>query len=220
MARTALVAGATGLVGGHVLDRLLADERWSGVVVVGRRSAGRTHAKLTERLVDFEKLPELEPVDDVFACLGTTIKVAGSKERFRRVDHDYTVAVARRAHDAGARRLGLVSSVGASEGSSNFYLRVKGETEHDVRHLGYESLIIARPSFLAGERAETRTGERLGIALAGVVAPLMLGALRPYRPIEAADVAAALVAALAVEERGERILTHEELVARARASRP
>jgi uncharacterized protein YbjT (DUF2867 family) len=185
-------------------------------VVLARRSTGRTHAKLTEQLVDFEKLPALPPISDVFACLGTTIKAAGSQERFRRVDHDYTVSVARLAHDAGARRLALVSSVGASEGASSFYLRVKGETERDVREIGYESLIIARPSILKGERHEVRTGERIGIVAMGLFAPLMLGGLRVYRPIEARDVAAALVTSIAVDEHGERILTHEALVARAR----
>jgi len=222
LVRTALLFGATGLVGGHVLDRLLENERWSRVVVLARRSVGRTHAKLTERIVDFEaiasdgKLSELslDGVDDVFACLGTTIKVAGSQERFRRVDHDYTVAVARLAHQAGARRLALVSSVGAAERTKNFYLRVKGETERDVRALGYETLVIARPSFLVGERSTSRTGEGAGIAVARAFAPLMLGGLRVYRPIAARDVANAIVGALSVEEHGVRVLTHAELVAR------
>jgi uncharacterized protein YbjT (DUF2867 family) len=216
MARTALLVGATGLVGGHVLDRLLREPRWSRVVVLARRPTGRTHEKLTERIVDFEKLAPLgqdTPIDDVFACLGTTIKVAGSQERFRRVDHDYTVTVARLAHDAGARRLALVSSVGASAQSHNFYLRVKGETEGDVRQIGYDSLVIARPSLLVGERSEARTGERVGSVVMGAVAPLMLGPLRAYRPIAARDVATALVEALAAGEAGERILTHEQLVA-------
>lgn len=217
MARTALLVGATGLVGGHVLDRLLDDARWSEVHVLARRGAGRTHAKLVEQLVDFESLPALSPVDDVFACLGTTIKAAGTQERFRRVDHHYTVSVARLAQQAGAQRLALVSSVGANERSGNFYLRVKGETERDVRALGWETLVLARPSFLVGERDQARAGERLGIALAGVVAPLMLGGLRRYRPIEARDVAAALVASLARSERGERILEHEDLMAFAKA---
>lgn len=214
MSRTALLVGATGLVGGHVLTRLLDDARWSQVVVLGRRPSGRPHGKLTERLVSFDELAPLPAIDDVFACLGTTIKVAGSKERFRQVDHDYTVAVARLARTAGAARLALVSSVGASVSASNFYLRVKGETERDVGELGYDSLVIARPSFLVGERSKRRTGERIGIAATGLVAPLMLGGLRVYRPIRASDVAAALVASVADGERGTRLLTYEALVAR------
>jgi uncharacterized protein YbjT (DUF2867 family) len=221
MARTALLFGATGLVGGHVLDRLLEDDRWSRVVVLARRTVGRAHAKLSEKIVDFESLAtdgqaadlSLDGVEDVFACLGTTIKVAGSQERFRRVDHDYTVAVARLAHEAGARRLALVSSVGAAEGAGNFYLRVKGETERDLRALGYETLVIARPSFLVGERSERRTGEGAGIAVARAFAPLMIGGLRVYRPIAGRDVATAIVGALSVEEHGARILTHADLVA-------
>ena len=221
MARTALLVGATGLVGGHVLDRILEDARWSRVLVLARRTAARSHEKLAEHIVDFEALvtePEasglsLDGVDDVFACLGTTIKVAGSQERFRRVDHDYTVAVARLARDAGARRLALVSSIGADERARNFYLRVKGETERDLRHLSYESFVIARPSVLVGERSVGRAGESAGIAVMSAVAPLMLGRLRAYRPIAARDVGVAIVEALAVDEPGVRVLTHADLVA-------
>lgn len=216
MTRTALVVGATGLVGGHAVELLAEDPRWSRVIVLARRSTGRAHAKITEHIVDFEALAvSLDGVDDVFACLGTTIKVAGSQERFRRVDHDYTLAVARRAHDAGASRLALVSSVGASDRASNFYLRVKGETERDVRELGYGTLVIARPSLLVGERREARAGERVGIAVASVVAPLMLGRLRAYRPIAARDVARAMIDAVAEGTSGVRLLTHEDLVGRA-----
>jgi uncharacterized protein YbjT (DUF2867 family) len=223
MGRTALVVGATGLVGGHVLDALAKDARWSRVVVLARRSAGRADEKIEEHVVDFEKLATgdlgnlaLSGIDDVLACLGTTIKVAGSQDRFRRVDHDYTVAVARLAHAAGARRLGLVSSVGADARARNFYLRVKGETEKDVGELGFDALVIAQPSFLMGERSASRAGERAGIAVANAVAPLMFGPLRAYRPIDARDVAVALVEAVAAAGPGIRVLTHGDLVALAR----
>ncbi|MBS2018412.1 MAG: NAD(P)H-binding protein [Deltaproteobacteria bacterium] len=219
MARTALVVGATGLVGREVVGELVASDRWSRVFVLARRTTGVAHAKLVEHTVDFETLadaPEsasaaIQDVDDVFACLGTTIKVAGSEDRFRRVDHDYTVAAARLGHARGARRIGLVSSVGASE-SGTFYLRVKAETERDVRAIPFESVVIARPSFLVGERHEQRTGERVGIALASLVAPLMFGAARAYRPIAAADVARALVRAVGEgAPPRDRILTFEDL---------
>jgi uncharacterized protein YbjT (DUF2867 family) len=223
MGRVALIAGATGLVGGHVLERLLADPRWSRVVVLARRSAGRTHEKLTERIVDFEALAsgdeKLEgPIDDVFCCLGTTARAAGSDAQRRRVDHDYTVAVARLARGAGARRLALVSSVGADERSGSFYLRVKGETERDLRAIGFESLVIVRPSLLLGDRTEHRGGERLAGTLMSAFAPLMVGPLREYRAIEAGDVAIAIVEALAAHANGELVLVHDEIVARARAA--
>src|SRR5262249_10816457 len=122
--RTALVAGATGLVGKHVVDLLLGREEYGKVIAFVRRPLGKAHAKLEERVVDFDALPGVV-ADDVYACLGTTIKVAGSKERFRRVDHDYTVEVARLAREKGAARLALVSAIGASAASGNFYLSVK-----------------------------------------------------------------------------------------------
>lgn len=222
MARAALLVGATGLVGGHVLDRLLLDSRWSRVVVLARRAVGRKDAKLSEQIVDFAALPSsgaatgeggvLDGIDDVFACLGTTIKVAGSKERFREVDHDFTVAVARLAREAGATRIALVSSVGADASASTFYLRVKGETERDVGALGYDQTVIARPSVLVGERNERRPGESAGIAVTSVLAPLMVGALRAYRPIDAKVVAAAMVEAIVSGEKGTRILLHAELL--------
>ncbi len=223
MSRAALLVGATGLVGGHVLDRLLLDARWSRVVVLARRGVGRKDAKLSEQIVDFAALPSpgpaadgagvLDGIDDVFACLGTTIKVAGSKARFREVDHDFTVAVARLAREAGATRIAVVSSVGADETASSFYLRVKGEIERDVGALGYEQTVIARPSVLVGERKERRPAERAGIAVTSVLAPLMVGGLRAYRPIDAKVVAAAMVEAIASGEKGTRILLHAQLLA-------
>jgi len=230
MSRVALVVGATGLVGGLVVDRLLADARWSRVVVLARRDLGKSSEKLTTRIVDFEvlagdddpaaeaakaALADIERVDDVFVCLGTTIKVAGSQEKFRRVDHDYAVASARLGRDAGARRLALVSSVGASESSSAFYLRVKGETERDVRALGFESTVIARPSFLVGDRSDKRPGEQAGILFARAAAPLMAFGLRKYRPIEARAVAAAMIEAVAAGEPGDRVLGFDDLTSRA-----
>lgn len=227
MSRVALVVGATGLVGGHVVDRLLADARWSRVVVLARRDLGKSSEKLSTRIVDFEALADdpgsalakaslagIERLDDVFVCLGTTIKVAGSQERFRRVDHDYAVAAARLGRDAGARTVAFVSSVGASESSSAFYLRVKGETERDVRALGFDATVIARPSFLVGDRTDQRPGEQAGILFARAAAPLMAFGLRKYRPVEARAVAAAMIEAAAAGEPGVRVLGFDELTAR------
>lgn len=226
MARAALVVGATGLVGGHVLARLVADARWSRVVVLARRAIEGAATKVTEHIVDFEALAmsdgrgvALESIDDVFVCLGTTIKIAGSQERFRRVDHDYAVAVARVGKQAGASRIALVSSVGANEKSRTFYLRVKGETERDIRELGFDTTILARPSVLVGERGVSRPGERAGIALTSMLSPLMVGGLRSYRPIEAGDVATAMIEAIARGEEGAHVLLHAELTALAGRAR-
>ncbi len=220
--RTALLAGATGLVGGHVKSVLLAHPDYRRVTVLVRRPlGGESNAKLSEVVVDFEALAEHAAelgADDVYACLGTTIKVAGSQEKFRRVDHDYTVAVAELAKKAGATRLALVSSVGAAATSGNFYLRVKGETERDVAALGYDAVSIARPSLLVGDRRESRPAEAAGIAVARALAFTMVGGLRAYRPIEAKAVAAALVRATLDGAPGVRVLEFAELASRAHAA--
>jgi uncharacterized protein YbjT (DUF2867 family) len=152
-----------------------------------------SHAKLIERVVDFERLVAAfagensgEPVDAAICCLGTTIKVAGSKERFRRVDHDYVLAFARAAKMAGARTFAVVTAMGSDPESAFFYNRVKGEVEEDLASLAFESLVIARPSLLIGERAEARLGERL-------MTPISRFLPARYRGIEAERVARALV---------------------------
>lgn len=217
--RIALLAGATGLVGRSCLNRLLAEDTRPRVRVLTRRSLEVQHDKLDERRVDFDKLESvsLEPVDDVFIALGTTIKAAGSQKAFYKVDHDYIVATAKLGRKAGATRLALVSSIGAGGPAANFYLRVKGETERDVMALGYECLEIFRPGILLGERQEKRTGEALGIAAMKMVGGALLGPLRPYRPIAGEDVAAAMIAALRVGEPGTHIRTYEAMTELARS---
>ncbi len=196
-ARTAVIAGATGLVGHALLARLLADPAVARVHALARRPLP-PHAKLVACAAEFDALDralasvpsDAEP--DVFCALGTTIRTAGSQAAFRRVDHDYVLALARWAVAARARRFLVVSALGADAHSRNFYSRVKGETEDALRALPLRSLVIARPSLLAGDRAEWRLGERLALA-----ATRPLRALIPagVRPIDADDVAAALVAA-------------------------
>src|SRR5262245_5736661 len=136
-AKHVVLVGATGLVGDRCLGRLLEHPAYSQVTVWSRRPLSRTHEKLAVELVDFESLPSL-PRDcvEVFCCLGTTIRIAGTQEAFRRVDHDYPVALAERARATGVRTFLLVSSLGADARSTNFYLRVKGETERDIAALG------------------------------------------------------------------------------------
>jgi uncharacterized protein YbjT (DUF2867 family) len=214
--RTALVVGATGLVGGHVVDRLAEDASYERVVVLARRASGKSGGRVEDRVVDFDRLEEVPRVDDVYGCLGTTIKTAGSEEAFREVDHDYTVRIAELAKKAGAARFALVSSVGASTAASSFYLRTKGETERDVEAVGFASFLVARPSFLVGDRKEKRSAEKIGITVSRALSFAMIGPVKKYRPIEARRVARAMVAALAEERPGKRILEHDDLVALAR----
>lgn len=214
--RSALLLGATGLVGGHCLQALLADPAWGRVTVLGRRRLPVQHAKLEQRVVDFERPgdhADAFAADDVFCCLGTTLRAAGSREAFRRVDHDYVLAAARLAAERGARRFLLVSALGADAGSRVFYSRVKGEVERAVAALPFAAVVVARPSLLTGERAESRPLETLGRRLAPVLRLLLVGPLRSYRPIAAAAVARALVRLAQEAPDGLRVVESAELAA-------
>jgi uncharacterized protein YbjT (DUF2867 family) len=213
--RTALVAGATGLIGQALLAQLLDNDRYGRVEVVARRpltSPLARHPRLAVRIGDGAALAGAEPhADDVYIALGTTIKVAGSEAAFRAVDFDLVVAIARAARQAGASRLGVVSALGADATSLVFYNRVKGEMEAAVRSLGYSSVVIARPSLLLGDRAAlgqpTRRGEVWAARLLGPVLPLVPAGVRP---IAAAAVAAALITAVA-DAPALRVLSSAEL---------
>jgi uncharacterized protein YbjT (DUF2867 family) len=207
-ARTAILAGATGLVGGHCLRVLLESPDYGRVIAVVRRPLSLAHARLEQHIVNFDLLGELDAAGaDIFCALGTTIRKAGSQEAFRRVDLGYPTVLGERTSAAGARQFVLVSSVGANAKSTNFYLRVKGETEDAVSATPFEAVHIFRPSFLMGERAEQRPGEQTGIAIARALSFLALGPLKKYRPIEAGEVARAMVRA-AVECRPGRHVYH------------
>ena len=216
MSRTAVLAGATGLVGSHILQRLLADSAWTRVVTIGRRLIPQRHDKLEQRIVDFDSLTDLPHVDDVFCCLGTTIKKAASQEAFRRVDHDYGIALAQAGLRAGATQFLLVSAIGADPAARVFYSRVKGETEADVRKLRYPATQIFRPSLLLGERAEFRLGERIAMMAAPLLSSLLFGRLRRYRPMHA-DVVARAMTRIALEApRGPNVFAYDAMTAAAR----
>jgi uncharacterized protein YbjT (DUF2867 family) len=212
--RSALLLGATGLVGGHCLELLLAARAYARVVVLARRRLEREQPGLEQHVVNFDRLADhadLFRVDDVFCCLGTTIRKAGSREAFRRVDLLYPREAARLAAAAGARHFLLVSAVAADPASRVFYNRVKGEVEQAVRSLPFEAVTLARPSLLLGERAELRPGERIAGWVSKPLAPLMRGPLARYRPIHARTVAAALVRAALERRPGVRVVESEEL---------
>jgi uncharacterized protein YbjT (DUF2867 family) len=206
---SALLAGATGLVGRECLRLLAADDGVREVRALVRRSLppGSVWPHVQECRTDFDRLhehPDWFQVDKVFCALGTTIRQAGSEEAFRRVDYEYTLAIAKAARARGAGHFLLVSALGASARSRVFYNRVKGELEEAVQALGYPSLTIARPSLLVGDREEWRLGEELG-KLAGWLAPPR------WRPVHAAQVASALVAAAHRNAPGVQILENAAL---------
>ena len=202
-----LIAGATGLVGQEILTLLLTSTYYSTVHVVGRRAPGAQHPKLvvhiSESLTDWA----CPPVDDVFIALGTTIKVAGSQAAFKAIDGDAVVAVARAAKSAGATRLAVVSAMGASARSGVFYNRVKGEMETAMDALGFKTLVIARPSLLAGERGALKQPKRAAEKLS-LLAFKWLKPLIPanYRSINASSVAQAMVGTLQTARAGKHVL--------------
>jgi uncharacterized protein YbjT (DUF2867 family) len=209
--RVVALAGATGLVGRAILERLLADASVAAVHALGRRAPGVSHPKLTPRVVDLSALPPLPPVDELYLALGTTIKAAGSRAAFRAVDFDATLSVARAALAAGARRCGLVSAMGADAKSRIFYNRVKGETEEALAQLQFAGLVIVRPSLLVGDRESlgqpARPAERAATAVGKLLRPLIPA---NYKPVAAADVARALLARVPAA-RGQVVLLSGEL---------
>jgi len=210
---TALLAGATGLVGSECLSRLLAEETYTEVLVVTRRDLGpgAADSRIRQIIIDFDRLDELPDAlvaDQVFCTLGTTMRKAGSRAQFRRVDLEYPLKLAEFALRRGAGHFSLVSAMGASRSSPFFYLRVKGELEQALRNLGWPSLAIFRPSVIAGQRKESRPGEWAGELLLRM-APARL------RPVAAGDIATAMVVTALQSPPGVTIVESGEISRRA-----
>jgi len=194
--KSALLVGASGLVGGHCLRFLLEEPSYERVTILVRKPLSIKHEKLIQHVVDFselETLGECLTADDVYCCLGTTIKKAGTQEAFRKVDFDYPIKIAALTQHCGADRFFLVSSLGADLHSRVFYNRVKGEVEEAVRKISFTTINILRPSLLLGERTEHRTGEKAGAFIMSGLKFALTGSLKKYRAIQARDVAQAMV---------------------------
>lgn len=189
--KIALVVGATGLIGDLLSHRLVESNVYEKVKILARRPLTWQHPRLQEIKFDFD-YPNglLAQADDIFCCLGTTIRKAGSKEAFRKVDYQYPIDIARLGLDNGAQQFSIVSSMGADSESTFFYNRVKGDVERDLATLGYPTLMIFRPSLLLGERPEFRFGEKLGEGLMRLVSPLIPA---KYKAIDASKVANAML---------------------------
>jgi uncharacterized protein YbjT (DUF2867 family) len=212
--RTALLLGATGLVGRYCLDLLLNDAAYGRVVTLGRRRLPLEHAKLDQHIVDFKRLQDYAyaiRAEDIFSSLGTTIKKAGTKEAFREVDFTYQYEVARIAAQNGAEQLLLVSALGANARSPVFYNRVKGELEEAVAALSFSAVQIFRPSLLLGERAEFRLAERVAELPMKYVSFLMVGPLAKYRPVHARTVAAAMLKIAAERPPGTNVFESDRI---------
>lgn len=212
--KTALLLGATGLVGNYLLFKLLNDARYASVRSLVRKPMHLKHRKLDERVVDFDALPDeiFTDIDDVFCCLGTTIRQAGSQEAFKKVDFQYPLDVAQKALATGAKQFLLVTALGADSRSRVFYSRVKGELEDAVTSLGYESFHSFRPSMLLGKRKEFRLGESAGKALMIALTPIfLLPGLRKYAGIQAATVASALLTIASRDQAGRHVWLSDQL---------
>jgi uncharacterized protein YbjT (DUF2867 family) len=204
-ARKSLIVGATGLIGGFCLHALLDDPTYSEVTALVRKPLLKTHRKLKTVITTFNNLENdlsNTKADDVYCCLGTTIKKAGSQEAFKLVDKTLVVTVAELMKKQGAEQFLVISAMGANKDSKVFYNQTKGEMEVALQELEYPCLRIIRPSLLLGSREEFRLGEKIAVMLTPLLRPILLGALKKYRPVEAEKVAGFMVK-----------LAHEEPIA-------
>jgi len=212
--KSALLIGASGLVGGHCLQFLLEESSYTRVVALVRRPLSITHDKLAQYIVDFselETLGECLTADDVYCCLGTTIKKAGTKEAFRKVDFDYPIKLAALAQHLGANQFLIVTSLGADPHSRIFYNRVKGEVEEAIRKISFITINIFHPSLLLGERTEHRIGEKAGAFIMSGLKYVLVGPLRKYRAIQARDVAKAMVQVAQKNLKGVNIFDSKQI---------
>jgi uncharacterized protein YbjT (DUF2867 family) len=218
-AKIALLAGASGLVGGCLLDALLDTQDYTRVLAVTRRPLGREDPRLANRVVAYDKLDaQLTGITchTAFCCLGTTIRAAGSQEAFRHVDLDYVLTFARIAKAAQAQRFLVVSAAGADRGSKNFYLRTKGEMEQGLIEMRFASLDIFQPGLLLGWRREIRPLELAARVVMPVLNPLLVGSLSAFRGISATTVARAMVRCARSGRRGVYRYTYRDILALSR----
>jgi len=195
MAKKAIIAGASGLIGSLLLDIILQRTEYDEVLILVRKELPLQHIKLKQQVVDFDRLTEYSASltgDVIFSCLGSTQKKTPDPTVYRKIDHDYPLLLAEIALKNKIGQFHLVSSLGANPAASNFYLKMKGETEADIKKVGLHSLHIYQPAFLTGDRKEKRRGESFLIGLMKIIDPLLIGGLKKYRSIPAKTVANAM----------------------------
>jgi uncharacterized protein YbjT (DUF2867 family) len=214
--KTALLLGGTGLIGRHCLDYLLNDDHYRKVLMLVRRPVPVSHPKLVQQQVDFSQLANClndTQIDDVYCCLGTTIKKAGSRKAFYEVDFTYPVEMAKLSIANGAKQFLLVSALGANPNSPVFYNRVKGEVEQELGLCGFKGLYIFRPSLLLGKRSERRLAEEYGQKLFRAGSFAFKGPLKKYRPIKGKAVAFAMLAMAKQQKFGNTTVNSRQIQA-------
>jgi uncharacterized protein YbjT (DUF2867 family) len=218
--KKAIVFGATGFIGSHLLRQLLDNPDYEQVIAVVRKPLALSHPRLTTLIGDLASLPALKPqlvADEVFIALGTTRKHTPDEAEYYKIDHDYPVLAADIAKANGAKSVFLVTAVGANAGSSLFYVRTKGEVERDILALDFDHTHILRPSMILGQRDEDRPRERLFIAAWGVLNPLLMGPADRYRGLAGEEIARAMAKAAQHPTEKVRIYHWKEMAALLRA---
>jgi len=205
MAYKAIIAGASGLIGSELLTILLNQPEYAEVVILVRKSTGIQHAKLKERVIDYDLLDSY--ADEIsghaiFSCLGTTNNKTPDKDIYRKIDHDYPVKLAQLGLKNGVKQFHLVSSLGADAKSTAFYLKLKGETEEDIEKVGLKTVHIYQPSLITGDRKEHRLAEKIMTPIMKVIDPLLFGGLKKYRSIHAQTIAMAMFKQSITNEEG------------------
>lgn len=209
--KTAIVAGTTGLIGSQLLELLLEDDSYQEVIALSRNPLQTLHQKLRNLVVDFDRLGEYSAqlkADDVFCCLGTTMRKAGSRKAFLKVDFEYPLSLAKITCTQGARQFLVVTSLGSDKNSTVFYSRVKGEVEEALQEVKFESLHIFRPSLLLGPRKDERVGESIGKSVMKVMGFLIP---KKYKAIDSMKVARAMLSQAKRHQQGIHVYDSEKL---------
>lgn len=211
--RTAIVFGATGMIGACLVEELIQNMRYTAIKVFTRKSLNIQHIKVIEHVVDVEDVQSYGDMirgDDLFICLGTTRRKAGSTKRYEEIDRDLPVNIAKASIKKGVKRVAVVSSLGANSGSRNSYTRIKGEMEAGILKLAFDTTVIVRPSLLLGNRSEFRFGEKLATVFMKTFSFLFRGRLGIYRAIEGRHVARAMIDLIATKS-SKKIYLSDEL---------
>ena len=214
MEKNALIIGATGLVGENALKTLLQSNIYKEVIALVRTPLEYQHKKLKEIIINFDHLDEYQSlfaVDDIYCCLGTTIKKAKTQENMKKIDVDYPVKCATLGKKMGAKQFIVISAIGANSNSAIFYSRIKGMLEENLAALSFDALLILQPSLLLGERDEFRFGEKISSIIFPLLHPLLVGPLKKYKGIHAEKVAAAMYKIAQMNKKGVLIIPSDKI---------
>ncbi|MCH8902394.1 MAG: NAD(P)H-binding protein [Bacteroidetes bacterium] len=213
--RTALIIGASGLVGGHCLGLLLDNSHYTAVTILVRRELEMKNEKLKQVIIDFDRIDDYADkisADDIYCCLGTTSSKAANRDAYHKVDVIYPTEIGRIGKQNGVKQYLIVSAVGANAKSWNYYLRFKGEVESELAKLNFDALHLFRPSIITGVRGEQRIGERIGRAIFDFFSALMVGRLRKYRNIQGYAIARSMIYAALNGKKGKYIYHHRDMM--------